>query len=366
VKIKTAKNTLILLKEIGQSPWYDNIERCLVNNGGLKKLFETGLLGVTTNPTIFEKAVSGSTEYDQSIKDLSKKGKSGLRIYDTLTIEDVKKAAELLKNTYEKTSHLDGYVSIEVLPEFAHNAKKTIESAKEIFAKINMPNIMIKVPGTKESPEAVRELIKEGINVNVTLLFSVEHYEASAHAYIEGLKERLKNGKDISNVFSVASVFVSRVDTKLDKVFEEQKINDLKGKIAVANAKIIYQRFKEIFSGNKFTKLGEKGGHVQRVLWASTGTKNPTYNDVKYVEELIGPHTINTMPPVTVNAFLDHGKITSVLDGELDDVQISLKKLSNLGIDLDKVCQEIQDAGIIAFQVSFDKLIQSIQNKARS
>ena len=360
-KVKTS--ALRKLFGIGQSPWYDNIDRRFIKNGKLKKLFESGLLGVTSNPTIFEKAVSASDEYNEEIKRLSKEGKNPLEIYNTLTLEDIKSAADLLKDTYENSNHLDGYVSIEVLPEFAHNPARTVQSAREIFNRINKPNIMIKVPGTKEAPEAIRTLTKEGINVNVTLLFSVKHYEMNALAYIEGLRDRLKEKKDIENIFSVASVFVSRIDTKVDKILEVRDEKEMQGKAAIANSKMIYQKFKELFSGSDFQELKLKGANIQRALWASTSTKNPIYRDVKYVEELIGQQTINTMPPATIDAFLDHGKVELTIEKDLDRERGYLKKLKNLGIDLDNLCQEIQDAGVKAFQDSFDKLIRSIEKK---
>jgi len=354
VEIKTGQNTLMSLARAGQSPWYDNIDRRFIENGELKNLFEKGLLGVTSNPTIFEKAVSASGVYDPLIRKLASESKTTLEIYDALTLEDVSMAAELLRDTYEKTNHLDGYVSIEVLPELAHDAPGTIKTALDISRRINKPNIMIKVPGTKEAPEAVRALTKEGINVNVTLLFSVEQYGACAKAYVEGLRERLKEGKNVKNVFSVASVFISRVDTKLDKLFGEKKVDDLKGKIAVAGAKMIYRKFRE---------LDFAGGNPQRVLWASTSAKNPAYRDVKYVEGLIGPDTVNTMPPATVDAFLDHGKVELTIEKDLENAESDLAKLRSLGINLEQICREIQSAGVTAFQNSFNKLIHSIEQK---
>lgn len=348
-------NALRKLARAGQSPWYDNIDRRLIESGELKKLFETGILGVTSNPTIFEKAVSASGVYDNQIKSLSAKNKSPREICDILTIEDVSKAARLLTNTYEKSNHLDGYVSIEVLPELAHNPAETVRTAREIIKKINMPNIMIKVPATAEAPEAIRQLTKEGINVNMTLIFSVKHYEAGALAYIAGLKDRLKEKKDISNIFSVASVFISRVDTKIDKILENAQKENLKGRAAVANAKMIYQKFRKLFEPGS--------ANIQRVLWASTSTKNPAYKDVKYVEELIGKETVNTMPPPTVEAFLDHGEVKLTVENGIDEARVFLTELKSLGIDIDRICQEIQDAGVKAFQASFDKLIHAIEQK---
>lgn len=352
-----------MLTEAGQSPWYDNIDRRFIKNGKLKELFDNGIFGVTSNPTIFEKAVSASDEYDKEIKKLSKEGENALDIYDTLTTEDITAAARLLRGTYEKTNHLDGYVSIEVLPEFAHDPEKTVRSAREIFKRIGMPNVMIKVPGTKESPKSVRALIKEGINVNVTLLFSVGQYEACAKSYIEGLRMRLAEDKDIRDVFSVASVFVSRVDTWVDKILREKGNKCLVGTAAIANSKMIYRSFKELFGSEDFRKLKSKGANIQRVLWASTSTKNPAYRDVKYVEELIGDQTVNTMPPSTVCAFLDHGKVELTLGKDIEKETERLEKLKTLDIDLVDICQQIQGRGVLAFQNSFDKLIKSIKQK---
>jgi len=283
-----------------------------------------------------------------------------------LTTEDIALAAGLLTNTYEKSNHLDGYVSIEVLPEFAHNVEETVRYARSIFRSINLPNIMIKVPGTKEGARAVRRLIKEGINVNVTLLFSVKHYEAGALAYIEGLKDRLSEGKEIGNIFSVASVFVSRIDTRVDKILQAMHNKELQGTSAVANSKMIYRKFKELFESGSFQELSSKGANIQRPLWASTSTKNPAYSDVKYVEELIAPETVNTMPPETVNAFLDHGEARPPAGENRDKSESLLAGLKSLGIDMGDVCQGIQDDGVKSFQDSFDKLIQSIEQKLHS
>lgn len=360
------------LYELGQSPWYDNIDRKLFKSGELKQLIQDfGIKGVTTNPSIFEKAISKSSEYDSQIRELAKQGKGLYEIYDELTVADISVAAELLKETYEQSRGWDGYVSIEVLPEYAHSTKDTIDYARRIFKKINRPNIMVKVPGTAESVEAIKVLIAEGINVNVTLLFSTQHYQQIAQAYIEGLKERLRNGEDLSKVASVASVFVSRIDTKIDKLLEEHAkehrfdLNSLCGGLAVANSKMIYQWFKKIFSPDNFGFLQEKGAKVQRVLWASTSTKNPAYSDIKYVQELIGKDTINTLPHETVLAFLDHGQPRISLEENLEEEKKKIKECRKLGIDLNQACQEIQDAGVKAFQDSFDGVIRAIRQKAQ-
>lgn len=361
------------LYNLGQSPWYDNIERRFLKSGELSRLIaDFGIKGVTTNPTIFEKAISKSSEYDEQIRNLSRQGKNLYEIYDELTIYDVSLAADLLKETYEKSRGWDGYVSIEVLPEYAHSVKETLDYARRIFKRINRPNIMVKVPGTAESPEAIKILISEGINVNVTLLFSTQHYRIIANAYIDGLKERLKRKQVLSSVSSVASIFVSRIDTKVDKILEEKitaehrfDINSLRGSLAVANSKMIYQEFKKIFSPENFGFFKEKGAQVQRVLWASTSTKNPAYSDIKYVQELIGKDTVNTLPHETVMAFSDHGKPRICLEENLNQEEKKIEECRKLGIDLIDTCQQIQDSGVQAFQDSFDQVIQAIRLKAQ-
>jgi len=362
-----ADNPLRKLYQAGQSPWYDNIERRLFKTGEFKKLIDDyGIVGVTSNPTIFEKAVASSSEYDKQIFKLTEEGKTPQEIYDELTIADVSSAADELREIYNKTNKLDGYVSIEVLPEYARDPAKTIDYARKIFNRINKPNIMIKVPGTKEGLEAIRQLISEGINVNVTLLFSVPQYEAIAGAYIEGLRDRIKSNKDVKGIASVASVFVSRIDTKIDKMLDDVGAPDLKGKIAVSYMKMIYKRYREIFFGEEFKPLSAKGANVQRVLWASTSTKNPAYKDVKYVEELIGPDSINTMPHETVLAFADHGIVKQAVEENLDLAKSHLDDLKSSGIDLESICDQIQAEGVKKFKESFDLLIGSIEQKVKN
>lgn len=373
-KVTESINPLKELVNFGQSPWYDNIERSLLKNGGLSELIrDCGILGITTNPTIFEKAIASSAAYDSQINELARQGRSPLEIYDELTIADVREAADLFKEIYLSSNRMDGYISIEVLPDFAHDVKKTVDYAEDIFRRINRENIMIKVPATKESPEAISELISQGINVNVTLIFSKKHYELIAESYLEGLKRALRNGREISKICSVASVFVSRVDSKVDLLLDEMskkvsknsaRILSLKGRVAVANSKIIYQSFKKKFCEDNFRELKDRGAKLQRVLWGSTSTKNPIYSDVKYVEELIGPDTINTLPPETVRAFKDHGKPGFNLGRGADEAFNVLERLKGLGVDLDSLCQEVQDAGVRAFQDSFNKLIAAIKTKA--
>ena len=358
-----ATNSLVALAALGQSPWYDNMDRRLIQNGQLQKLIALGVTGVTSNPSIFEKAINGSAVYDETIQALAKAGKSPEQIYDVITVQDVQSAADLLSETYKNTRGRDGYVSLEVLPQYAHDPAKTIDDARRIHQEVARPNLMIKVPGTKEGPEAIRVLTREGINVNVTLLFSLEHYEASAKAYLDGLRERLGDGHTLEDVCSVASVFVSRVDTKVDRRLKELKEDRLQGKIAVANAKMIYQRFKALFCGQTFRGLASQGAQIQRVLWGSTSTKNPDYVDVKYVDELIGKDTVNTLPHNTLEAFLDHGTPKLSIEKNLNKEKEYLEQLKHLRIDLNEVCDEIQKQGVDAFSESFNQLIDAIRRK---
>ena len=369
-------NALRRLKACGVSPWYDNIGRRLIANGYLNKIFENGILGVTSNPTIFEKAISSSCDYDSRIAELMRQGLDIRAIYDELTSWDIREASDLLAGIYKSSNYTDGYVSIEVLPEYANDPLKTVDYARYIFKKVGRPNIMIKVPATAESPQAIRTLIREGINVNITLIFSVEHYQRAACAYIEGLKDRIKENKGQGRVNSVASVFVSRIDTAVDKILDNpDKISpdrnilpeaeSLKGKAAIANCKMIYQRFKELFYNDDFVRLQEKGARRQRVLWASTGTKNALYSDVKYVDGLVAQETVNTIPQATLDAYLDHGHPGPCIctEDSFKEARLFLKRLSALGIDVNKVCQELQDEGVGLFAASYNKLLSSLKNK---
>lgn len=371
-------NRLAQIKKLGQSIWLDFISRDILDSGELKRLIEEdGICGVTTNPTIFEKSISSGQAYNGAIQKLAAQGKSAEEVYDILTSEDVARAADVLKGVYKSSKGLDGYVSIETWPKYAHDVEKTVDYARRIFRMVGRENVLIKVPGTREGPPAIERLITEGINVNVTLIFSLRHYESIARAYIQGLKAREKKGEDLGKVISVASVFVSRIDTAVDKRLDalakesyepalQQEARSLRGKAAVANSKIIYQHFKEIFSSTEFKGLEKNGARLQRVLWGSTGTKDPTYSDVKYVEELIGPDTINTLPPQTISAFRDHGVAKVTLTEGVDEAHRVLDRLAKLGIDVDVVCQQVQDDGVNAFADSFDALIKTIEAKRKN
>lgn len=357
---------MIELAKLGQSIWFDYIKRDLITSGELQRLVDMGLRGMTSNPTIFDKAISGSTDYDDDIRQLVVKNLSTEEIYETLALKDIAMAADLLLPVYKNTNGYDGYVSIEVNPHLAHNTSKTIEQAKRLFKTLNRPNIMIKIPGTQEGLPAITEVIGSGINVNVTLIFSNENYKLVAEAYIKGLEQLDANGGDISKIASVASFFVSRVDTSCDKELEAIGNKELQGKIAIANSKVAYELSHQIFSGERWNNLKSKGAKVQRLLWASTGTKNPDYPDTLYVDELIGADTVNTIPPATLDAFLDHGNLAITLDKNLNEAKEQLTKLAHLGVDLDKITDKLQTDGVKSFADSFDSLMKSITEKVET
>jgi transaldolase len=360
----------------GQSIWLDNINRSLIESGKLKEMISIGLRGMTSNPTIFDKAISQSSNYDDKIRELCGQNKSTLQIYDDLTIREIQDAADIFKPVYESTRGLDGYVSLEINPQLALQTKETIEEGKRLYQKVNRPNVMFKVPSTDAGFEAIEELLASGININITLIFSLEQYKKTAQAFLRGLKRLSETTDDLSRIGSVASVFVSRIDTVVDKVLDERiaqesdesiksALEDLKGKAAVANSKRIFQKYLEIFSGEEFQALKEKGAKLQRVLWGSTGTKNPAYSDIKYVSELIGKNTINTVPDNTFESFLDHGTIHEALTSDDQTAQAVIDNLKNFGIDIDEVCNKLLDNGVAAFEKSFLSLLDSIEQKAK-
>jgi len=353
------------LAKLGQAIWLDYIRRSFITTGELQALIERGLRGVTSNPTIFDKAIAGSTDYDEDLRRLVKGGTSDADIYEELVLDDIGRTADTLRPVYERTDGLDGYVSLEVSPALANDTDGTIAEARRFFSKLERPNVMIKVPATGAGIPAIEALIGEGVNVNVTLIFSLGHYEPVAEAYITGLERRLAAGGDVSSVASVASFFVSRVDTAVDVALEKIGHPEIQGKIAIANAKVAYARFREIFSGERWDRLAAHGARLQRVLWGSTGTKNPRYPDTLYVDSLIGPDTVNTVPPATLQAFLDHGRAASTMDDGLDEARNNLARLSSLGIDLDAITQQLQEDGVDAFAKSFENLMASITEKRK-
>jgi transaldolase len=351
------------LFQLGQSVWYDNISRALLDSGEMQALIDEGIVGVTSNPSILEKAIAQSEDYDNAICELALAGKSTNEIYEALALEDIGETADLLKPVYDKTGGVDGYISLEVSPTLAHNTAGTIAEARRLFTGLGRPNIMIKVPATPEGIPAIETLTAEGININVTLIFSLSSYEDVMNAYITGLEKRLAAGQPIDHISSVASFFVSRVDTAVDKALEAKGNKSLQGKIAVANAKIAYARFQQVFSGERWQALAGNGARAQRPLWASTSAKNPAYPDTLYVDTLIGPDTVNTMPPATVEAFKDHGVVAVTLTEGVEDAAGQLEALAQAGIDLDAVTDQLQIDGVAAFAKSFHSLIDSIENK---
>ncbi|HEX2194239.1 MAG TPA: transaldolase [Candidatus Limnocylindria bacterium] len=362
-------NTLHRLHaEHDQSPWIDFIDRDLIASGRLADLMDQGIRGLTSNPTIFAKAVA-SGQYDELIRREIESGDDARQIYEEIAIADVGDAADVLARVYDGDDAADGYVSIEVEPELAEDTQATLERARHLWTRLSRPNVFVKIPATAAGLPAIEAAVAEGINVNITLMFSVDVYRQVAHAYLAGLRRRVERGQDVRRVASVASFFVSRVDTKVDEKLEELGTPEalaLRGKAAIANAKRAYAAFGEIFDGDEFADLRAAGARVQRCLWASTSTKNPEYRDVLYVEELIGPRTVNTMPLETIQAFLDHGLVERRLDAELDEAEETLRRLEALGIGMDDVTRELLDEGVAAFAKSFEELIGTIESQRRA
>ena len=351
------------LADLGQAIWLDYIRRSFITSGDLQALVDEGLRGITSNPTIFEKAIAGSTDYDEDLRQLVGEGKTVQEIYEALALDDIQRAADLLRPIYEQTDGADGYVSLEVDPNLADDTEGTVAEAQRLFAALDRPNVMIKVPATPAGVPAIETLIGEGINVNVTLIFSLAQYEAVAEAYIAGLEKLAAAGRRVARVASVASFFISRVDVAVDRTLEEMGETALQGKIAVANSKVAYARFREIFSGARWERLAAQSARVQRVLWASTSTKNPLYPDTLYLDGLIGPHTVNTVPPATLTAFRDHGTVAPTLPAGLDEARAQLTRLADLGVDLNDITQKLQHDGVAKFAQSFESLTVTITEK---
>jgi transaldolase len=360
-----SKTILNDLANLGQSLWVDNISCSMIVNGQLKDLIDQGLRGQTSNPTIFKQAISTSNDYDQRIQQLSESGASTFEIYDELTIKDVADAADLFKGVFEKTKGLDGYVSLEINPKLGNEFETQLKEGVRLWKKLNRPNVMIKVPATKNGLNVVEGLIAEGINVNVTLIFSAEQYTQVSWAYIKGLNRLNQKGGDLSKVRSVASVFVSRIDTAIDKWLDEHNLGQLRGQAAVANSEVIYHKFEQICSSQEFKTLQAKGANIQRVLWASTGTKDSKYSDIKYVTELIGANTVNTLPDKTLMAVLDHGVAKIALPGNVAHAQNTIATLREKDVDVGIVCNKLLEEGLLAFERSFEELTASIEEKSK-
>ena len=364
----TMNNLQRLYAEQGQSPWIDFIDRDLIESGRLREMIDKGIRGLTSNPTIFAKAVA-SGQYDELIRREIEAGDSNQQIYEAIAVGDVGDAADELRRVYDDADGADGFASIEVEPSLGDDTQGTVERARQLWARLERPNVFIKIPATETGIPAVEQVISEGINVNVTLMFSVEVYTRIARAYIAGLRRRLERGEDVRRVASVASFFVSRVDTKVDKYLDgisDDSAKAARGRAAIANARLAYAAYQEIFEGAEFEDLRKVGARVQRCLWASTSTKNPDYRDVLYVEELIGPETVDTMPLDTIEAFLDHGQLRRTLDGPIDDVRDAIRLVEAQGISMETVTDELIDEGVASFARSFDELLDSIESKRKA
>jgi transaldolase len=353
------------LAEHGQSPWIDYLSRPLVREGGLAELISEGIVGVTSNPTIFQGAIAGGSAYDEQLRDVLRAERDPKEVFLALAREDIRGACELLRDSFERGAPTrDGWVSLEVDPNLAYQAQETVEEARRLHAMIDRPNLFVKIPGTEAGLEAIEESIAAGIPINVTLLFSLERHRAAAEAYIQGLRRLREQGGDLASVASVASFFVSRVDTEADRRLEQVGgYDELKGTLAIANAKLAYQSYKELFSGPDWEALERAGASPQRCLWASTSTKNPAYRDVLYVEELIGPETVNTMPRETIEAFQDHGRVEATLERGLDDARRTLDDFAEAGIDYDDVVGVLEREGVEKFAQSFRELLDGVASK---
>jgi transaldolase len=355
-------NKIKKIHDFGQSIWLDFIDRKIIQSGQLKKLIdEDGVRGITSNPAIFEKAISSSSDYDDQIEKLAGEQKNNEAIFYELAITDIQNAADLFKPVFVEGS--DGYVSLEVSPHLARDTNGTIKQAFELWKRVDRKNVMIKIPATTEGLPAIRKAISEGLNINITLLFGLGRYEEVTEAYISGLEDRVESGQPIDHITSVASFFLSRIDVLIDPLLEEKGHSELKGEIAIASAKKAYQIYKRIFGSERFKKLREMGAMPQHVLWASTSSKDPSFPDTKYVEALIGPETINTVPLETLDAYRDHGQPENRLEQDLDKAIKAMDSLKEIGINIDEITQQLEDEGIEKFNKPYDKLLQAIEGK---
>ena len=354
-----------LYKQQQQSPWIDNLTRDAIRQGGLRRRVEDGIRGVTSNPTIFQKAMTGSNAYDEQFRDLLASGSVENAFWD-MAVTDVTDACAVLRPVYDESGGGDGFVSIEVSPALAADTAGSIRDARAFHERISKPNLMVKIPATAEGIPAVKAMISEGRNINITLIFSLARYAQVVEAYLSGLEALAASGGDVSKVHSVASFFVSRVDTEVDRRLERigGPAGDLAGKAAVAQAKLAYEVFQERFSGERWKSLETKGAHLQRPLWASTSTKNPAYSDLLYVDNLIGPHTVNTLPDATIEAFEDHGRVECTVDSGVDEARRTLDRLAECGVDMNDVGRVLEEEGVAAFVKSYDELLQALEDKA--
>lgn len=360
------KNPLLSLQSLGQSPWHDNIRRDLLTSGRLAEMIAQGdITGLTSNPTIFEQAIAGSEAYNDSLAALAEQGKTPAEIFDALSIEDIQAAADLFLPIYERTKSIDGYVSIEVAPNLAHDTEQTLSEARRLWRVVNRPNLMVKIPATLAGLPAIESAIADGINVNVTLIFSLERYEAVVAAYLAGLRTRAERGEPLAHVASVASFFVSRVDSSIDAQLDKiQPNHPARGKAAIANAALAYASFLRTFRGEAFADLAAKGAQPQRPLWASTSAKDPAYPDTYYVEALIGPDTVNTMPPATLDAYRDHGNPADRIESAIPGALGVLNELAEAGVDFNAVLDSLEKSGVASFTKSYDTLLAVVADRS--
>jgi len=353
------------MQELGQAPWVDELSREDLQNGGLQRMIEEGIVGITSNPAIFQKAIAGSDLYDEELQELAKKEDDPKEMFWGIARTDIRDACDAFMPVYERTGGEDGYVSLEVQPDIAYDSDKTIEEAMRLHEMIERPNLFVKIPATLQGLVAIEEMISRGKSINVTLIFSLERYREVARAYIRGIKRLVENGGDPSGVRSVASFFVSRIDTEADSRLEELGADDLKGELAIANAKLAYQIYKQVFGGSRWRSLEERGATRQRLLWASTSTKDPDYPDTIYVDNLIGPETVNTMPKKTIEAVKDHGDIKPTLEDGVEEAKRLLERLREAGMDYEDVTDTLEQQGIQKFADPFHELMDEIESKGR-
>jgi transaldolase len=362
----TTGSRMAALLELGQSIWLDYLRRGMLRSGELAGLIAAGLRGMTSNPTIFEQAIGGSTDYDEALAKMAASSRADAELFELLAVEDVQGAADHFRPVYDRTDGADGFVSLEVSPGLARDTRGTIAEAERLWRAVDRPNVMIKIPGTEEGWPAIERCLTQGININITLLFSVEHYLKVAEAYLAALEARLSSGEPVGRLASVASFFVSRVDTEVDARLEgigRPEAEELAGTIGIANARLAYAEFERITATDRWRRLAAQGAKVQRPLWASTGTKNPAYSDVLYLEALIGPDTINTVPPDTLRKFDDHGTVAPTLAGHEADARARMERLARLGVDFDDVTGVLEDEGIEKFEKSYAALLAAIGRK---
>jgi len=353
------------MRELGQAPWVDELSREDIENGGLQRIIDDGIVGVTSNPAIFQKAIAGSDLYDEQLHELAQKEDDPKQIFWEVARKDIRDACDIFMPVHEETEGRDGFISLEVQPDIAYDTGATVEEATRLHEIVDRPNLFVKIPATLPGLVAIEEMISRGKSINVTLIFSLERYREVARAYTRGLQRLVENGGDPSGVHSVASFFVSRIDSEADAQLEELGAGDLEGGLAIANAKLAYQIYKEVFGGARWSKLAEQGANSQRLLWASTSTKNPDYPDTLYVDNLVGPETVNTMPKKTIEAVMDHGEIQPTLEEGVEEAKRLLKRLRETGLDYEDVTDILEKEGIQKFADPFNEMLEEVQNKSK-